>query len=127
MLKLKVYDTYLTSSYIEGGIDASAEFIVDKIITDSSNGKKMITITDKSRYHAKYKLPSGEIVNDNTFNTFTTKNRALIISKLNNLANEPANVEDMLDEDSMFSKGYFEIKDDLDGVELKKCIVKRLC
>ena len=121
-----IYDTYLTASDIEGGIDACSKFIVDKIITDS-NGNKMITITDKSRYTARYKLPSGEIVIDNTFKTFTEKNKELLRVKINQLTLEPSNTEYMMDENSSYSKGYFEIKDDKECVELKKCIVKRLC
>ena len=118
-----IYNNNLTAIHIEGGVAAISKLIVEKIITDS-NGNKMIVITDKSRSNAKYKLPSGEIIIDNGFNTFTTKNRDMIMKKVYKLANEPGNVEKILDIDTRLGQGFNQITDDADGVELKRYMVK---
>ena len=76
-----IYDNNLTPSHIEGGISAITKLIVDKVVTDI-NGVKMITITDKARGTARYKLPSGEDVVDNGLNTFTTKNRDILMKRI---------------------------------------------
>ena len=76
-----IYADNLTPSHIEGGISAITKLIVDKVVTDS-NGIKMITITDKARGTARYKLPSGEDVVDNGLNTFTTKNRDILMRRI---------------------------------------------
>ena len=62
-----IYADNLTQSHIS----AITKLIVDKV----ANGIKMITITDKAKGTARYKLPSGEDVVDNGLNIFNTKNR----------------------------------------------------
>jgi hypothetical protein len=110
-----IYDNNLTPSHIEGGISAITKLIVDKVVTDS-NGIKMITITDKARGTARYKLPSGEDVVDNGLNIFTTKNRNILMRRIYRMITDDRETSDhILDIDTIISKGYTEITDDSEG------------
>ena len=121
----KIYDNNLTVSHIEGGIPAIAKFIVDKVITDD-NGNKMITITDKSRGIAKYKLPSGENITDIGLNSFTNTNRDIIMKKIYNIIKEPKLIDEIFDVDTKLCKGYNEISDDNEGDDLKRNLIKNI-
>jgi hypothetical protein len=67
----------------------------------------MITITDKARGTARYKLPSGEDVVDNGLNTFTTKNRDILMKRICSMAACDRIISDqILDVDTEISKGY---------------------
>jgi hypothetical protein len=117
-----IYEQNLTSSHIEGGISAISKLIVDKVVTDS-NGIKMITITDKARGTARYKLPSGEDVVDNGLNTFTTKNRDILMKRM---ACDRIISDQILDVDTTISKGYTEITDDVEGDVLRSSLIKNI-
>ena len=120
-----IYDRNITSSDIEGGISCIAKLIVDKVITDH-NGNKMITITDKSRGTAKYKLPSGEVITDVGLNTFTTKNRDMVMKSIYNVCMNPELSSQILDEDTRLCQGYNEISDDNEGEYLKRNLIKNI-
>ena len=120
-----IYDRNITSSHIEGGISCIAKLIVDKVITDH-NGNKMITITDKSRGTAKYKLPSGEVITDVGLNTFTTKNRDMVMKSIYNVCMNPELSSQILDEDTRLCQGYNEISDDNEGEYLKRNLIKNI-
>ena len=120
-----IYDSNLTSSHIEGGISAITKLIVDKVVTDD-NGNKMITITDKVRGTARYKLSNGENVIDNGLNTFTCKNRDIIMKKIYSIVSNEEIANKILDEDTNISKGYNEISDDLDGSNLRNSLIKSI-
>ena len=120
-----IYDSTLTSSHIEGGISAITKLIVDKVVTDD-NGNKMITITDKVRGTARYKLSNGENVIDNGLNTFTCKNRDIIMKKIYSIVSNEEIANKILDEDTNISKGYNEISDDLDGSNLRNSLIKSI-
>ena len=120
-----IYDRNITSSHIEGGISCIAKLIVDKVITDD-NGNKMITITDKSRGTAKYKLPSGEVITDVGLNTFTNKNRDMVMKRIYNVCMNPELSSQILDEDTRLCQGYNEISDDNEGEYLKRNIIKNI-
>jgi hypothetical protein len=120
-----IYEQNLTSSHIEGGISAITKLIVDKVVTND-NGLKMITITDKSRGTARYKLPSGEIVTDNGLTNFTNKNRNILMKKIYSIAKDQDISTQILNDDTTISKGYTEISDDLDGCNLRNSLIKRL-
>ena len=121
-----IYEQNLTSSHIEGGISAITKLIVDKVVTDA-NGLKMITITDKSRGTARYKLPSGEDVVDNGLNIFTTKNRDILMKRICRIAASDKIISDqILDVDTMISKGYTQISDDSEGDILRSNLIKSI-
>ena len=121
-----IYEQNLTPSHIEGGISAIAKLIVDKVVTDD-NGVKMITITDKSRGTARYKLPSGEDVVDNGLNIFTTKNRDILMRRICSMAaSDSAISEQILDVDTTISKGYTQISDDVEGDVLRSSLIKSI-
>ena len=121
-----IYDNNLTPSHIEGGISAITKLIVDKVVTDV-NGIKMITITDKARGTARYKLPSGEDVVDNGLNTFTTKNRDILMRRIYNMiTGDRATSDQILDVDTTISKGYTEITDDVEGDVLRSSLIKSI-
>jgi uncharacterized protein YaiL (DUF2058 family) len=121
-----IYDNNLTPSHIEGGISAITKLIVDKVVTDV-NGIKMITITDKARGTARYKLPSGEDVVDNGLNTFTTKNRDILMRRICSLAAGDIEISNqILDVDTTISKGYTEITDDIEGDVLRSSLIKSI-
>ena len=121
-----IYEDNLNSSHIEGGLFAITKLIVDKVITDD-NGKKMITITDKIRGTAKYKLSNGENVIDNGLNTFTCKNRDIIMKKIYSIVVSNQEIANkILDEETNISKGYNEISDDLDGSNLRNSLIKSI-
>jgi hypothetical protein len=120
-----IYEQNLTSSHIEGGISAITKLIVDKVVTDS-NGVKMITITDKARGTARYKLPSGEDVVDNGLNTFTTKNRDILMKRICMMACDGIISDQILDVDTTISKGYTEITDDVEGDVLRSSLIKNI-
>ena len=121
-----IYDNNLTPSHIEGGISAITKLIVDKVVTDV-NGIKMITITDKARGTARYKLPSGEDVVDNGLNTFTTKNRDILMRRIYNMiTGDRATSDQILDVDTTISKGYTEITDDVEGDVLRSSLIKNI-
>jgi regulator of replication initiation timing len=121
-----IYENNLNSSHIEGGIFAITKLIVDKVITDV-NGVKMITITDKARGTARYKLPSGEDVVDNGLNTFTTKNRDILMRRICSLAAGDIEISNqILDVDTTISKGYTEITDDVEGYVLRSSLIKSI-
>ena len=121
-----IYEQNLTPSHIEGGISAIAKLIVDKVVTDD-NGVKMITITDKSRGTARYKLPSGEDVVDNGLNIFTTKNRDILMRRICSMAaSDTAISEQILDVDTTISKGYTQISDDVEGDVLRSSLIKSI-
>ena len=120
-----IYEQNLTSSHIEGGISAITKLIVDKVVTDS-NGIKMITITDKARGTARYKLPSGEDVVDNGLNTFTTKNRDILMKRICMMACDGIISDQILDVDTTISKGYTEITDDVEGDVLRSSLIKNI-
>ena len=120
-----IYDNNLTPSHIEGGISAITKLIVDKVVTDD-NGIKMITITDKARGTARYKLPSGEDVVDNGLNTFTTKNRDILMKRICMLACDGIISDQILDVDTTISKGYTEITDDVEGDVLRSSLIKNI-
>ena len=86
----------------------------------------MITITDKSRGNAKYKLSTGEIVLDNGLEKFTEKHRDMIIKRIYLLATKPEYSSDFLDTESKTCSGYNEIIDDTNGANLKKNIIKQI-
>jgi hypothetical protein len=120
-----IYEQNLTPSHIEGGISAIAKLIVDKVVTDD-NGVKMITITDKSRGTARYKLPSGENVVDNGLNIFTTKNRDILMKRISSIAASDTICDQILDIDTTISKGYTEISDDIEGDVLRSSLIKSI-
>jgi hypothetical protein len=121
-----IYEQNLTPSHIEGGISAITKLIVDKVVTDS-NGIKMITITDKARGTARYKLPSGEDVVDNGLNTFTTKNRDILMRRIYRMITDDRVTSDhILDIDTTISKGYTEITDDVEGDVLRSSLIKSI-
>jgi hypothetical protein len=121
-----IYEQNLTPSHIEGGISAIAKLIVDKVVTDD-NGVKMITITDKARGTARYKLPSGENVVDNGLNIFTTKNRDILMKRISSIAASDTGIcEQILDVDTTISKGYTEISDDVEGDVLRSSLIKSI-
>jgi hypothetical protein len=120
-----IYDNNLTPSHIEGGISAITKLIVDKVVTDS-NGIKMITITDKARGTARYKLPSGEDVVDNGLNTFTTKNRNILMRRIYRMITDRETSDHILDVDTTISKGYTEITDDSEGDVLRSSLIKSI-
>jgi hypothetical protein len=120
-----IYEQNLTPSHIEGGISAIAKLIVDKVVTDD-NGVKMITITDKSRGTARYKLPSGENVVDNGLNIFTTKNRDILMKRISSIAASDTICDQILDIDTTISKGYTEISDDVEGDVLRSSLIKSI-
>jgi hypothetical protein len=120
-----IYNDNLTINHIAGGVQSIAKLIVDKVIRDIT-GKPMITITDKSRGNAKYKLSTGEIVVDNGFEQFTQKHRNLIIKRMYSIATKPEHSVDFLDIYSKTCLGYNEIIDDSNGVNLKKNIIKQM-
>ena len=121
-----IYDNNLTPSHIEGGISAITKLIVDKVVTDV-NGIKMITITDKARGTARYKLPSGEDVVDNGLNTFTTKNRDILMRRIYSItAGDRVTSDQILDVDTTISKGYTEITDDVEGDILRSSLINSI-
>ena len=120
-----IYENNLTVNHIMGGISSIASLIVDKVIKNNE-GVPMITITDKSRGTAKYKLPTGELVIDSGFNKFTYKNRNLIMKKVYKIAQEGDNCSQILDTDTHLSKGYNQIVDDNDGDQLKRRIINNI-
>jgi hypothetical protein len=121
-----IYEQNLTPSHIEGGISAITKLIVDKVVTDV-NGIKMITITDKARGTARYKLPSGEDVVDNGLNTFTTKNRNILMRRIYRMITDDRVTSDhILDIDTTISKGYTEITDDVEGDVLRNSLIKSI-
>ena len=121
-----IYADNLTSLHIEGGISAITKLIVDKVVTDV-NGVKMITITDKARGTARYKLPSGEDVVDNGLNTFTTKNRDILMKRIYSItAGDRVTSDQILDVDTTISKGYMEITDDVEGDILRSSLINSI-
>jgi hypothetical protein len=121
-----IYDNNLTPLHIEGGISAITKLIVDKVVTDS-NGIKMITITDKARGTARYKLPSGEDVVDNGLSTFTTKNRNILMRRIYRMITDDIITSNhILDVDTTISKGYTEITDDVEGDVLRSSLIKSI-
>ena len=121
-----IYEQNLTPSHIEGGISAITKLIVDKVVTDD-NGIKMITITDKARGTARYKLPSGEDVVDNGLNTFTTKNRDILMKRIYSItASDRVTSDHILDVDTTISKGYTEITDDVEGDILRSSLINSI-
>jgi hypothetical protein len=120
-----IYEQHLTPSHIEGGISAITQLIVDKVVTNEE-GVKMISITDKSRGTARYKLPTGEMVTDNGLTNFTNKNRNIIMKKIYSIACEKDISDKILDEDTNISKGYTEISDDLEGNNLRSSLIKKI-
>ena len=121
-----IYDNNLTPSHIEGGISSITKLIVDKVVTDD-NGVKMITITDKSRGTARYKLPSGEDVVDTGLNIFTTKNRSILMKRICSLAAGDIEISNqILDVDTTISKSYTEITDDIEGDVLRSSLIKSI-
>ena len=120
-----IYADNLTVEHIAGGVQSIAKLIVDKVIRDVT-GKPMITITDKSRGNAKYKLSTGEVVLDNGLDKFTEKHRDLIVKRMYHIASNPEHYLDFLDTDSKTCSGYNEMIDDSDGVNLKKNIIKQI-
>jgi hypothetical protein len=87
----------------------------------------MITITDKARGTARYKLPSGEDVVDNGLNTFTTKNRDILMRRIYNMiTGDRATSDQILDVDTTISKGYTEITDDVEGDVLRSSLIKNI-
>ena len=120
-----IYSENLTIDHIAGGVQAIAKLIVEKVIKDMT-GKPMITITDKSRGNAKYKLSTGEVVIDNGLDKFTEKHRELVIKRMYQVASNPEYFADFLDTESNTCTGYNEIVDDSDGANLKKNIIKNI-
>ena len=121
-----IYADNLTQSHIEGGISAITKLIVDKVVTDD-NGVKMITITDKARGTARYKLPSGEDVVDNGLNIFTTKNRDILMKRICSMAAGDRSISNqILDVDTTISKGYNELSDDVEGCILRSSLIKSI-
>jgi hypothetical protein len=121
-----IYADNLTQSHIEGGISAITKLIVDKVVTDA-NGIKMITITDKARGTARYKLPSGEDVVDNGLNIFTTKNRDILMKRICSMAAGDRSISNqILDVDTTISKGYNELSDDIEGCILRSSLIKSI-
>ena len=120
-----IYADNLTVEHIAGGVQSIAKLIVDKVIRDVT-GKPMITITDKSRGNAKYKLSTGEVVLDNGLDKFTEKHRDLIVKRMYHIASNPEHYLDFLDTDSKTCSGYNEMIDDTEGVNLKKNIIKNI-
>ena len=120
-----IYSENLTIDHIAGGVQAIAKLIVEKVIKDMT-GKPMITITDKSRGNAKYKLSTGEVVIDNGLDKFTEKHRDLVIKRMYQVASNPEHFADFLDTESNTCTGYNEMIDDSDGANLKKNIIKNI-
>jgi uncharacterized C2H2 Zn-finger protein len=120
-----IYSENLTIDHIAGGVQAIAKLIVEKVIKDMT-GKPMITITDKSRGNAKYKLSTGEVVIDNGLDKFTEKHRDLVIKRMYQVASNPEHFADFLDTESNTCTGYNEIVDDTNGTSLKKNIIKHI-
>ena len=120
-----IYSENLTINHIAGGVQAIAKLIVEKVIKDMT-GKPMITITDKSRGNAKYKLSTGEVVIDNGLDKFTEKHRELVIKRMYQVASNPEHFADFLDTESNTCTGYNEIVDDTNGTSLKKNIIKHI-
>ena len=121
-----IYADNITTSHIEGGIAAITRLIIDKVVTDD-NGVKMITITDKSRGTARYKLPSGEEVVDNGLNTFTTKNRDIVMRRIYSMASSDREISDkILDVDTTISKGFMELNEDFEGDVLRSSLIKSI-
>jgi hypothetical protein len=121
-----IYEQNFTPLHIEGGISAITKLIVDKVVTNV-NGVKMITITDKARGTARYKLPSGEDVVDNGLNTFTTKNRDILMRRIYRMITDDKETSDhILDVDTTISKGYTEITDDAEGDMLRSNLIKSI-
>ena len=120
-----IYSENLTIDHIAGGVQAIAKLIVEKVIKDMT-GKPMITITDKSRGNAKYKLSTGEVVIDNGLDKFTEKHRDLVIKRMYQVASNPEHFADFLDTESNTCSGYNEIIDDSEGANLKKNIIKNI-
>ena len=120
-----IYSENLTIDHIAGGVQAIAKLIVEKVIKDMT-GKSMITITDKSRGNAKYKLSTGEVVIDNGLDKFTEKHRDLVIKRMYQVASNPEHFADFLDTESTTCTGYNEIVDDSDGANLKKNLIKNI-
>jgi hypothetical protein len=86
----------------------------------------MITITDKARGTARYKLPSGEDVVDNGLNTFTTKNRNILMRRIYRMITDRETSDHILDVDTTISKGYTEITDDSEGDVLRSSLIKSI-
>jgi hypothetical protein len=87
----------------------------------------MITITDKARGTARYKLPSGEDVVDNGLNTFTTKNRNILMKRIYSItAGDRVTSDQILDVDTTISKGYTEITDDVEGDILRSSLINSI-
>ena len=121
-----IYADNITTSHIEGGIAAITRLIIDKVVTDE-NGVKMITITDKSRGTARYKLPSGEDVVDSGLNTFTTKNRNIVMKRIYSMASTDRSISDkILDVDTTISKGFMELNEDFEGDVLRSSLIKSI-
>ena len=120
-----IYSENLTIDHIAGGVQAIAKLIVEKVIKDMT-GKSMITITDKSRGNAKYKLSTGEVVIDNGLDKFTEKHRDLVIKRMYQVASNPEHFADFLDTESKTCFGYNEMIDDSEGGNLKKNIIKSI-
>ena len=121
-----IYADNLTTTHIEGGISAITKLIIDKVVTDN-NGVKMITITDKARGTARYKLPSGEDVVDNGLNNFTTKNRNIIMRRIYSMASSDRAISDqILDVDTIMSKGFMELNEDTEGDGLRSNLIKNI-
>jgi hypothetical protein len=121
-----IYADNLTSLHIEGGISAITKLIVDKVVTDV-NGVKMITITDKARGTARYKLPSGEDIIDNGLNIFTTKNRDILMKRIYSITASDRLISDqILNLDTTISRGYTEISDDTEGYILRSSLIKSI-
>ena len=121
-----IYEENLNTSHIEGGISAITKLIVDKVVTND-NGIKMISITDKSRGTARYRLPSGENVIDNGLTNFTKKNRNILMKKIYSITSGDQEIsKQILDEDTNISKGYMEISGDLEGDNLKSSLIKSI-
>lgn len=93
----------------------------------NDNGIKMISITDKSRGTARYRLPSGENVIDNGLTNFTKKNRNILMKKIYSITSGDQEIsKQILDEDTNISKGYMEISSDLEGDNLKSSLIKSI-
>ena len=116
----EIYNKYMTISHIIGGVDSMAQLTVDKIIKDT-DGKAMITITDKSRQNAVYKAPTGEIVKDFGLKSFTDRAKKSINKRMFPLIVETENKE--LDSSIVF-KGINDITDDANNEKLARKIVK---
>lgn len=93
----------------------------------NDNGIKMISIIDKSRGTARYRLPSGENVIYNGLTNFTKKNRNILMKKIYSITSGDQEIsKQILDEDTNISKGYMEISSDLEGDNLKSSLIKSI-